>query len=147
MSNKILVAVDGSAPARKALQFAITIANALNSELNLLLVVVLEKWPTILLKGIGIPIEPTVIEEIKDEATQHVKKMFEPTLQEAKVNYKLIVEVGDNPGDIIIETAESLNVDHIVVGSRGLGTLKRIYVGSVSQYVLNHAHCTVTIAK
>ena len=35
----------------------------------------------------------------------------------------------------------------IVMGTRGLGTVRRTILGSVSDYVLHHAHCPVIICK
>ena len=49
--------------------------------------------------------------------------------------------------DEIIEAAESASADMIVLGSRGLGPVKRTVLGSVSQKVLHHAPQTVVIVK
>ncbi|XP_031094174.1 universal stress protein PHOS34-like [Ipomoea triloba] len=42
---------------------------------------------------------------------------------------------------------DHLNLDCVVVGSRGLGLLKRILLGSVSTYVVQNATCPVTVVK
>ena len=49
--------------------------------------------------------------------------------------------------DEIIEAAESAGADMIVIGSRGLGPVKRTVLGSVSQKVLHHATQTVVVVK
>jgi len=46
-----------------------------------------------------------------------------------------------------LKLAEELGVDLIVVGSRGLGPLKRVLMGSVSESVLHHAHASVLVAR
>ena len=51
------------------------------------------------------------------------------------------------PGHTIISAAEEQNVDMIVCGSRGLGLIRRTIMGSVSDYVLHHAHIPVIVVK
>ena len=46
-----------------------------------------------------------------------------------------------------MEKAKNENYDIIVMGSRGLGKIKSIFMGSVSQYVLKYAHCPVLIVR
>ncbi len=43
--------------------------------------------------------------------------------------------------------AEEHGMDTIVVGSRGLGAIKRMLLGSFSQYLLSHAKCDVILVK
>jgi nucleotide-binding universal stress UspA family protein len=47
----------------------------------------------------------------------------------------------------IVALAEELGADLIVMGSRGLGGLKRTLMGSVSDSVVRHAHCPVMVAR
>src|SRR3712207_964607 len=51
------------------------------------------------------------------------------------------------PDEEIVKLAEELGADLIVVGSRGLGSLKRVLMGSVSESVLHHAHASVLVAR
>ena len=45
----------------------------------------------------------------------------------------------------VVEKAEQHNPYLLVMGSRGLGTVRRTILGSVSDYVLHHAHCAVAV--
>jgi nucleotide-binding universal stress UspA family protein len=56
------------------------------------------------------------------------------------------LRVGD-PADEIVELAEELEVGQVVVGSRGLGSVRRALMGSVSTSVLRHADCSVLIVR
>ncbi|WRX24723.1 UspA - like 10 [Theobroma cacao] len=57
----------------------------------------------------------------------------------------LILE-GD-PTDMICDISEQMNVDLLVVGSRGLGKIKRALLGSVSDYCAHYAKCPTLIVK
>eukprot|EP00301_Raphidiophrys_heterophryoidea_P020431 c5126_g1_i1.p1 GENE.c5126_g1_i1~~c5126_g1_i1.p1 ORF type:complete len:103 (-),score=21.48 c5126_g1_i1:12-320(-) len=52
-----------------------------------------------------------------------------------------------NPKDEAVKFAEENNTDMIFVGQRGLSTVKKIFVGSFSSFVLSHAHCDVYLVK
>jgi nucleotide-binding universal stress UspA family protein len=56
------------------------------------------------------------------------------------------VAVG-HPETEILRIAEEIGTDLVVVGSRGLGPLKRALMGSVSESVVRHAHCSVLVVR
>lgn len=56
-------------------------------------------------------------------------------------------DIAEDPSDAIIEAAEHLDADLIVMGSRGERIGKRIFHGSVSNRVLHHAPCSVLVIK
>jgi nucleotide-binding universal stress UspA family protein len=47
----------------------------------------------------------------------------------------------------IVALAEELQADLIVMGSRGLGGVRRALMGSVSDSVVRHAHCPVLVVR
>jgi len=51
------------------------------------------------------------------------------------------------PAAEIVELAEELGVGLVVVGSRGLGGIRRALMGSVSDSVVRHAHCMVLVVR
>ncbi|PIN14803.1 hypothetical protein CDL12_12563 [Handroanthus impetiginosus] len=66
--------------------------------------------------------------------------------KEKKVKAETLILEGD-PKDKICQAAEQLHVDLLVLGSRGLGAIRRALLGSVSNYCAHHAHCPVLIVK
>ena len=56
------------------------------------------------------------------------------------------LETGD-PDKEIVKLSEELSVGTIVIGSRGLGAVRRALMGSVSEAVVRHAHCPVFVVR
>ena len=58
-----------------------------------------------------------------------------------------ILKRGVNAGHVISQVAKEKGVTAIVMGTRGLGTIRRTILGSVSDFVLHHAHCPVIVCR
>lgn len=54
---------------------------------------------------------------------------------------------GLKPGEVIVQAAEEIKAVMIVMGTRGMGTIRRTILGSVSDYVVHHAHCPVLVCR
>ena len=59
----------------------------------------------------------------------------------------LISNFHSHPGQFVVESANKEKVGMIVMGTRGLGTVRRTIMGSVSDYVVHHAHCPVVVCR
>lgn len=59
--------------------------------------------------------------------------------------YKTKSDVGSNAGQHLCQMAKKEKADMIVMGTRGLGTVRRTVLGSVSDYVLHHSTVPVSI--
>lgn len=51
------------------------------------------------------------------------------------------------PRTEILRKAKELNADLVVVGSRGMGMIKRAVLGSLSDYIVHHATCPVLVVR
>lgn len=149
--KKILVALDGSEPADKALDYALDLAAKYSANLVLLgvvpRVIVPMVHPTIEVSTIPPVSVVTYSEELK---AQHEKVLSEALKKAKKIKPNLKVStklVEGRPADKIVETAKKGNFDIIVMGSRGLGGIKEFLLGSVSDRVADEGTCPVLIVK
>eukprot|EP01132_Coremiostelium_polycephalum_P000402 gene402-507_t len=54
---------------------------------------------------------------------------------------------GNHVGEAICKAAKDKNIDFLVVGRRGVGKLKRMFLGSTSKYILENSPCNVICIK
>uniref|UniRef100_H2YBW7 UspA domain-containing protein n=1 Tax=Ciona savignyi TaxID=51511 RepID=H2YBW7_CIOSA len=74
------------------------------------------------------------------------KYKYETKFAEKKIKHKMLFQMDDAaPGEAIVKIATDENCDVIVMGSRGLGAVRRTILGSVSDYVIHHAKIPVII--
>jgi nucleotide-binding universal stress UspA family protein len=140
MFGKILLAVDGSEHALRAAQIAADLAHNMQSQ-ELRIVVAYDSIPPYL----GDPTLQYAINARLDEAQNILQKAVEAIGEvPAEVHTELIE---GNPAEAIISVATTRNSDLIVMGSRGLGMLAGLVLGSTSQKVVSHAPCPVLIVK
>ncbi|KAL3310071.1 hypothetical protein Ciccas_011369 [Cichlidogyrus casuarinus] len=66
-------------------------------------------------------------------------KKYLDMCQKAGIATKFTLHVGSKPGENIIKLVKELDIQIVVMGSRGLGTIKRTFMGSVSDHILHHA--------
>ncbi|KAI3916565.1 hypothetical protein MKW98_026307 [Papaver atlanticum] len=97
----------------------------------------------------------SVIESVRKAQEQNSTMLLSRALQICKqrpVKVETLMMEGD-PKDMICQAAEQMHADLVVVGSRGLGKIKRLtkitlaFLGSVSDYCAHHAKCPILIVK
>jgi nucleotide-binding universal stress UspA family protein len=136
--TNILLATDGSREAELAAITAADLANATNSELHVLHVG--ELLPTVLAQT---EVEPAQLErEARQLLDEQVRRVEEAGGTVKGAHLRL-----GRADEEIVDLAQSMDVGLIVMGSRGRGRLRRALVGSVSESVVRHAHCPVTIVR
>ena len=138
MPKKILVAFDGSEPAKRAFRMALEMAEPFHAELIVLAVAQLP--------------EPAAMVEssaMLESATEHYEGDFQNLREMAAsvgVSLDTHVVVGHAADQIIHQAAEE-HVDLIVMGHRGKNLIQRWLLGSVSKRVISYATCSVLIAR
>ena len=63
------------------------------------------------------------------------------------MNGRIQSTFGTRPGEAIVDLAKKENAHMVVMGTRGMGTVRRTLMGSVSDFVVHHAHCPVVICR
>ncbi len=142
MFSKILVATDGSQYSDKAIEVAVGLAKAFNSSLYIIHVVEEDK---VAMAASTMPIMVNVIEDMVKIGNEILSKA-KAKATEAGINAEVILARG-NAADKILENADKLNVDLIIVGSRGLKGLARFLLGSVSEKVVRHSSKPVLVVN
>ncbi len=151
---KLLVCVDGSANSQKAIDKAATIAEGLNFDEIAVIHVYdgRQDVPSFTVGSDGYVPDEQIERFIKlqEEHEKERKKILTDALKvfEGKGLKALPILADGHPANTIVKTAAEENYDMIVLGSRGFGSLKKIFLGSVSNAVAQEAKdCTVVIVK
>ncbi|MGO8755926.1 MAG: universal stress protein [Gallionellaceae bacterium] len=136
MIRKLLIAYDGSNPAKAALDFAIDLAGKYGAELHVLAVARPPEF--------GDEVET---EAIIESSRRHYAEVLEPLkTQVGNLTAHFEIKVG-HPAESIVLYAEDHGIDHIVVGHRGHSLFERWLLGSVGRQVIAYAPCTVTVVR
>lgn len=140
MFERILVAVDGSEHALRAIHKAAELARVTKPK-ELRVVVVYDPIPLYL----GEPNMQIAITARKGEAEEILENALKEIGEVPCEVHSGILE--GTPAEAIIEVANTRKSDLIVMGSRGLGRLAGLVLGSTSQKVVSHAPCPVLIVR
>lgn len=147
MANKILAAVDGSEPGFKALRHAIDLAHLFGGELFVLYVVPDHAPSEALLQFARCEHLADTPWAIYDAIGDGIVGAAESDARGAGVERVTGIKATGDPARAILDHANRLGVDMIVLGSRGLGELRGLLLGSVSLKVSSHARCTCVVVR
>ena len=136
--KKILVPLDGSPNSFRGLDVAINMARQCQATITGLYVVGIVKPRT------SEPITP--LEKLLLNHAQKIMKKAKLNAAKKGILFFDTVSYGDG-GKRIVDIAERKNFDLIVIGSRGMGAAKEIFLGSTSNYVLHKSKKPVLIVK
>ena len=144
--KNIIVPTDGSVNSKRALEHAIVLASSLGASITLVyvanIVSVISNFDQIS-NASGYVTEQVALD--MEEEGKGVLDDFAKEVPEG-IDVKTVFEVG-SPGPAVLSVAKKYKADLIVMGSRGLGPLKGLFMGSVSSYVVTHSGCPVLIVK
>jgi nucleotide-binding universal stress UspA family protein len=143
---KILVPVDGSEHALRAVRVASEMASKYNADLILLSVVA---SPGFALVGpVGAPADLSDYYKVGNEEARAAVEKAAVVAKEAGVRSTgKVVQPVTSAGEAIVEFATSEKVDMIVMGTRGLGGFKKLVLGSVSSGVVAGSPCSVLVVR
>jgi len=141
LENTVVVGVDGSAAATGAVAYAAH--TAATRRIPLLLVTTYSIPAAMFAEGM-VPPQP-VYDELEKECHPIVEEARATALKAApgiEVSHAI---VDGNPAQVLIDYSRKAKM--IVLGSRGLGGIKGMVLGSVSAAVASHAHCPVVVTR
>jgi nucleotide-binding universal stress UspA family protein len=138
----ILLATDGSKEAELAASTAAELSERTDSELHI----------------IHVGVVPLVYHPERhggyhinyEKAESQARELLEAQVEKIKEAGVTVTQAHLKMGkadEEIVELAESMGVGLIVMGTRGQGRIRRALMGSVSESVVRHAHCPVTIVR
>ncbi|XP_052483746.1 universal stress protein PHOS32 [Gossypium raimondii] len=154
--RRIGVAIDFSSSSKSALKWAME--NVIRKEDHLTLITIqpegnYEKGEMQLWEGIGSPFfslcsinYPATMKKYGVKHDPEVVEIVSNGAKQKEVEVLMEAYWGD-PREKLCEAIDSIPLNCIIVGNRGLGKLKRAIMGSVSNYVVNNGSCAVTVVK
>lgn len=130
--DRIVVGIDGSVPAQRALEWAVDEARRRDAEL-----VVLRAW--------SFTDQPPPFDTSYGEAT--VLELIDGSIASVDATGVTVVPLApcDRPASALIDASKDAAL--LVVGARGRGGFASLLLGSVSQQVVTHAHCPVVVVR
>jgi len=139
----ILVAIDGSAHAARALAEAVDLAERDNARLTIMTTVPdLSAW---LLTGAAYGGEIDYV-ALNEESEREYRRLLDKAVSQVPPDVSVTTRlVHGRPGDRILEEMRDGQHDLVVMGSRGRGNVRSVVLGSVSHQVLNAAPAAVLI--
>lgn len=136
---KTLVCTDGSEVAKRAVEYAADFAKNYHADLTVMYV---------------IEHETSMKKPVYDKYGNKTQKAKEALKEARKTIAELAGEVAVTEriavGPVsreIVRIAKAEGFENIIVGTRGLGGLKRMLLGSVAEDVINYAHCPVVVVR
>jgi nucleotide-binding universal stress UspA family protein len=139
--SKILVAVDGSENANRAVEAAVRLCLQFQSKLVILNAVVIDEY------GMrhGQYTEEDSVRVLEDALSFAKLKLAAEGGNQIPVT--TLSKHANSIVETIVQSASDERADLIVIGTRGLGGFKRLLLGSVSSGVVTHARCNVLVVR
>jgi nucleotide-binding universal stress UspA family protein len=139
--TRVLLATDGSKDAELATTTALDLANSTNSELHIVYVELAVYVPGGSGFWSGVPSG-----YLEQQARKQLDAMVEKVRSAGGEVAEAHLRVGDAAPEIVA-LAEDIEAGLLVMGSRGQGGIRRALMGSVSDAVVRHAHCSVLVVR
>ncbi len=161
MLTRILVAIDRSAVSRQVFDQALALAKATSAELILLHVLSTEESGSPMMsayfvhsKDRCLHVAPQIMQRANEVSSREWETFKQKGLELLRFYTKKAIASGvktefsqitGHPSSTICDFAQSCHADLIIIGRRGHSGLSEMLLGSVSNYVIHHAPCSVLL--
>lgn len=142
MYTRIVLAYDGSDHAQNALRDAVGLANAVGAELHLCHTPQIDT-PPIVIGAYGVILEQPPTREQIEEAGGYIADKAKAEAEALGGAFASVRLGRGDPVRNVLDAADEIGADLIVMGRRGLGAIRSLALGSISQGVTHHAKCAV----
>jgi nucleotide-binding universal stress UspA family protein len=141
VNGPIVVGTDGSETAALAVQAAIQLAKTFGQPLHVVCAHQMRTAADGLALSAGV--SPSVmddgwVEEVLGDAAEQIRESSVDVVTHAKIG---------NPADAILDVADEVNADLIVVGNRKIGAKSRFILGNVPSRVVHHSTCSTFVVN
>ncbi|CAG2229664.1 unnamed protein product [Mytilus edulis] len=143
--QNVVIAVDGSKCCLSALQ---QYSEELMESNHHVVAVLVGERTDVAFNAIG-PLDKSLVKALIEAEEQKISEKIsrvKTCMDECKIKGEIVRAFGE-PGPAILDKAKELKASFIVTGSRGLGKLRKTLLGSVSSYLLHHAHIPIVVCK
>ncbi|ESO97713.1 hypothetical protein LOTGIDRAFT_149221 [Lottia gigantea] len=141
----IVIAIDDSEFSEYAFDFFM---ENVKHEADRIILVMVPEYSSVIASP-GILTDPVVVNELMKEEDHKLKELinrYSEKMKKVHLGGK-VKQMTGKVGEAIIEAADEENATMIVVGSRGMGKIRRTLIGSVSDYVIHHSHVPVLVCR
>ncbi|THD23711.1 Stress response protein nhaX [Fasciola hepatica] len=143
----VLVPTDGSEHSERAYEWYVKNVHMKSDCVKFISVI----EPVYTTPAIGMAMESPPLPDmarVMEESIQSGKKLCQQYMHKAKadgIDSQAFLHVDNKPGAALVKSITEHKADLVVMGNRGIGAVRRTFLGSVSDYVLHHAHVPVII--
>ena len=149
--TKVVLAIDGSEEASRAAEAAVELCEKTGSELHV--VHVGEDFYLTAVTDLDMVVQTWVAQEYAESEAnfeQIAREVLDAEVEKVEAAGGTVTQAHLRVGRAdaeIVDLAEGIKAGLVVLGSRGLGGVKRALMGSVSYSVVRHAHCPVLVVR
>jgi nucleotide-binding universal stress UspA family protein len=147
MFKNILIPTDGSPQSRKAAEQGVALAKSVGAKVTALFAA---PPATPIIYRNNLPVgyaTPNEHEQMIERTTAKYLGFVETAAKKAGLRYEAIHVTNDYPEEAIMKTAQKKKCDLIVMATHGQGGLRGVFIGSVTQKVLNQSKIPVLVLR
>jgi nucleotide-binding universal stress UspA family protein len=145
MFKHILIPTDGSDLSRKAVLYGVQLAKSCGAQVTGLTVAV--PYRMVAMDAVLVPLDEADYEERSRSFSERALEQVKIAADAAGVKCETVPEVHDQPYRAIVDAAQALNCDLIVMASHGRRGISALLLGSETAKVLTHSTVPVLVYR
>ncbi|GMA70691.1 universal stress protein family [Leuconostoc litchii] len=143
MISRIVIAIDGSEAAKRAVDFGVELAKKMDAKIDIVTVI---QYPTITYYDSDQSFYDSLMKRMTDSASAKLDEAA-AVVKDAEIAVDTHVFQGDARFVLADQVPEQLNPDLLVLGKTGTNIVMRVFMGSTARYVSEHADASVLLVK